>query len=382
MMENTMKKVLVLTTSTGGGHNAAARALVEALGTRGVQARVQDCMAPVGKRFSRGVSRAYVSLVQRRPDMFGRVYRLGRCVSDWEARRGLTSPVYLFNVGCSGRLRALLQREQPDAVLCTHLYAGQMMTHLQRHGGFGGLSAFVMTDYTVIPFQEEVCCDRIYLSRPRLEKDYVSRGVDLARIRCFGIPVSPACEEMRGVESGSGCGILLLGGSMGAGDLPTAVETLLPLAHPARRLQVVCGSNAALRDALSARYAGDDRIEVLGQVDDMPRRIAGSRVVVGKSGGLVSTEVCAVGRPFVIWQPIEGCETANAAWLVKNDMAVWARDPQELYGHAVSLLWDEDARWDMVCQQRRYVNAHAALDIADDVLQALSERGKGGGDRG
>lgn len=365
-------KLLILTTSTGGGHNAAARAVAEAAEAMGLAAEVRDCMAPVGEGFSRQVSRVYVSMVQRKPETFGRVYRLGRSVSDWEKRRGLTSPVYMFNVGCSMALKRLLDAEKPDAVVCTHLYAGQMMTHLKRHGSYTGLTAFVMTDYTVIPFQEEVCCDRLYLSRPGLESAYEGRAVEM---RVFGIPVSQAChaarERLMAEPAPAGRGILLLGGSMGAGDLPLAVDTLLPLIGPDSTLEVVCGSNGAARSELMTRYDGDARVNIHGQVDDMPRRMADARVVVSKAGGLTSTEVAAIGRPFVIWKPIEGCETENARYFTAQHMALWARTAEELYAQAAKLLQDEAACREMVGCQRAVVDGLAAQHIVEDLMETL-----------
>lgn len=366
------RKLLILTTSTGGGHNAAARAVAEAARVQGLMAEVRDCMAPVGEGFSRQVSRVYVSMVQRKPKMFGKVYRLGRSVSDWDKRRGMTSPVYLFNVGCSAALKRLLDAEKPDAVVCTHLYAGQMMTHLKRHGGFTGLTAFVMTDYTVVPFQEEVRCDRLYLSRPGLESAYEGRTVEM---RVFGIPVSPACrvarEALMAEDVPEGSGVLLLGGSMGAGDLPQAVDALLPLMTSGSTLQVVCGSNETARNELTARYAGEGRVNVLGQVDDMPRRMADACVVVSKAGGLTSSEVAAIGRPFVIWKPIEGCETENARYFTSQHMALWAKTAEELHAQVAHLLQDEAARRNMVRHQRETVDGLAAQHIVEDLMKAL-----------
>lgn len=53
-------RALIFTTHTGGGHDAAAHAMEQALSTRGVETRVMDCVAFGGAWFSRAVSGSYV----------------------------------------------------------------------------------------------------------------------------------------------------------------------------------------------------------------------------------------------------------------------------------------------------------------------------------
>ncbi len=86
-------KALILTTHTGGGHDAAAGALCEALGQQGVECRVQDCVAFGGAWLSKAVSGCYIKMVQGNPDHFGRLYRLGEIISTPRFK----SPVYLLN---------------------------------------------------------------------------------------------------------------------------------------------------------------------------------------------------------------------------------------------------------------------------------------------
>lgn len=84
-------RALILTTHTGGGHDAAANAMSEALENQGVTCRVEDCVAFGGAWLSKVVSGSYVKMVQVNPDSFGRLYRLGELISTPRFK----SPVYL-----------------------------------------------------------------------------------------------------------------------------------------------------------------------------------------------------------------------------------------------------------------------------------------------
>lgn len=373
-----MMKAIVLTTSTGGGHNAAARAVAEALERQGVEAKVQDCVAVAGKRFSEGVSNVYVHLVQRSPRTFGKVYRIGRTVSDW----GHTSPVYLFNVSYAARMRAMLAAEAPDMVVCTHLFAGQTLTHLRKHGQYHGLTAFVMTDYTVIPFQQEVACDLLFLSHPDVEADCRQKGVDMDTVRPWGIPVSAACRpctDKAQAKRDAGLPperpeVLLAGGSMGAGNLPATIRALLPALGGQGHVTVVCGSNAKAKADAEASFGQHPQVTVLGEVHPLAPLMAACDVLVSKSGGLTSTEAMTIGVPFVVYNAIEGCETLNAALFERHGMAAWAHTEEELREQVTRLLRSDEAREEMLRCQRREIDPHAADRIAEELILRTKEK--------
>lgn len=371
-------KAIILTTSTGGGHNAAAAAIAEALRRRSVDASVQDCMAPSGKRLSRGVSGAYVRLVQHNPGFFGKVYRAGSAVSRW----GHPSPVYVFNTGCAAALKRLLDEQQPDMVVCTHLFAGHMLTHLQRHGQYHGLTAFIMTDYTMIPFQEEVCCDLLFISHADVLPECQRRGVPIESVRAYGIPVSADCvpdpnrqafRQRAGLQE-TGSQVLLVGGSMGAGKLPDTVAALLPALDAEAHLTIVCGSNDKVREEVQARFGADHRVTVRGEVRPLYPLLSSCDVLVTKSGGLTSTEAMTIGIPLVIYHPIEGCETANAALFVRHGMALWPKTEEELRDAVGQLLRDPTMCRRMIACQHREIDPAAADHIAQELVEAKEKK--------
>ena len=371
-------KAMIFTASTGGGHNAAAHAVAEALQRQGVETAVRDCMAVAGKQFSQRVSDAYVHLVQSSPSTFGRIYRLGSTVSDW----GHMSPIYLANASYASKMKALLDAEKPDMVICTHLFAGHTLTYLRKHGGYTGLTAFVMTDYTCIPFQREVQCDLLFISHPDVEAECLADGMDSSSFRTFGIPVSAACrpcsnkaEAKRTAGLSPQCReVLLAGGSMGAGNLPEVIDELLPALGNDGHITAVCGSNAHAREAAEEKFAKNGQVTVLGEVRPLTGLMAACDVLVSKSGGLTSTEAMAMNLPFVVYHALDGCEALNAALFERNGMAMWAKDAEELRACVSRLLCDESARNAMMSRQRLHIDPCAADRIAQELLCAKEMR--------
>ena len=372
---------LILTTHTGGGHDAAARAVSEALEARGVRCRTMDCVAFAGRRISRIVSGTYVAMARRTPGTFGRIYHLSEHIS----RRKHKSVVYAANASYAFRMRRTLESFQPAMVICTHQFGGQSMTSLRRRGRYRGLLCMVMTDYTYSPFMEDIEADILTVSHPDVIPECLARGVPEKTLWTGGIPVSPSCVPCTDKAAAKaklglpaeGREVLLVGGSMGAGRLPEKVRLLLSTMDARDHLSVICGSNRKALEEISLQFAAEPRVTALGRVQPLYDRIAAADIVVTKTGGLTSTEVMTIGAALVASDPIEGCETANAALLERHGMAVWPRTEEALRDAVRDLLRDENKRLAMIRSQRIAIEP----DCAGRLAELLIRRVEAGEDR-
>lgn len=86
-------EALILSCSTGGGHNTAAQAVFEALTKRGHHAVRMDPYTLVSEELANKVGQTYIKLVQKSPKLFGAVYDLGNAYRKLPGR----SPVYHIN---------------------------------------------------------------------------------------------------------------------------------------------------------------------------------------------------------------------------------------------------------------------------------------------
>lgn len=372
-------RALILSAHTGGGHDAAARALQEALTAQGVESRVEDCLAFGGQWFSKLVCGTYVKMVQHVPSLFGKVYYLGGKLSNPKFK----SPGYYANASYAFRMEALLREFQPDVILCTHVFGGQTVTRLRRKGVFHGALGMVMTDYTLHPFSEDVECDALFIPHKAVLPECQHRGVKMERVRVAGIPVSPKCQPCLDKAAAKRAlnlpedrqEVLLVGGSMGAGNLPAVITSLLPALGDRAHLTVVCGSNAKAREEAEAHCAGDSRVTIHGRVSPLYPLMAAADVLVTKSGGLTTTEAMTIGTPMAIINPIEGCETANASFFEDHCLAAYCRSAEELPHRVNILLKDDELRARMIRAQRREINDHAAADIAAVMIALAQEKG-------
>ncbi len=363
-------EALILTCSTGGGHNAAAYAAAEALSLRGHNARVLDPYSLVGEKLAKAVGGTYVRMVQISPKLFGVVYKLG----DAYRRLPVKSPVYAINGGMARRLEKYFDENKTDVVLCTHVFAAEMLTYMKKHGMNVPKSVFIATDYTCVPFTEETGLDYYVVPSRDLNDEYIRCGVPEEKIVIGEIPVKRAFREgLSKTEARKALGlapkseyIILSGGSMGAGKLRTAIKALEPYLEPEdKRLIVLCGNNGGLYESLCESYGESERVILLQSTNDMPSYLRACDIFVGKPGGLSSTECASARVPTVFISPIPGCETYNCKFFVGRGMALSVRSVKHRLLPAIRRLESETAAAKMRRQQEKYITGLGAEEIAD-----------------
>jgi UDP-N-acetylglucosamine:LPS N-acetylglucosamine transferase len=118
---------------------------------------------------------------------------------------------------------------------------------------------------------------------------------------------------------------LLVGGSLGLGDVRTTVDDVVAAGFTA---VVLCGRNEALLRSLSG-----PGVVALGWRNDVHRLMQAADVLVQNAGGLSFTESLVAGLPAVTYRPIPGHGRANATVMHEAGLAPWARDRAELAWH-------------------------------------------------
>ena len=115
---------LILSCSTGGGHNAAGFAIKEELEYRGHRVTMMDPYELVSHKLATEVGNVYVKMVQRSPKLFGFIYSLGSLVRKVPGK----SPVYYANIAVAKKLSIYLREHPVDVILMPHLYPAELIT--------------------------------------------------------------------------------------------------------------------------------------------------------------------------------------------------------------------------------------------------------------
>ena len=166
-------KVVILTTATGQGHNAASQAVAHYLETRGCETVVDDVLRTGKKDASAPVSALYSGIVTHAPWFFGALYHAGELVSS--SRRH--SPIYYLNTLYADDFAKKLNALGADVIVCPHIFGAQALTCLKLKGRIRAPAVGIMTDYTCSPFWEETRLEKYVIPSPLLAEEFAGKGI-------------------------------------------------------------------------------------------------------------------------------------------------------------------------------------------------------------
>ncbi len=380
-------EALILSCGTGGGHNSAAKAMMEELGRRNHHAVMMNPYTLHSDRLAGRIDETYITTARRTPQAFGALYRAG----EWYRKLPFRSPVYYANRGMISRMGKYLEENHFDIVIMSHLFPAEIMTNMRRRGMEIPKTLYIATDYCCIPFTEETECDAYAVPAAEAAYDFSRRGIPEERIYPYGIPVDAGFgqeENREGLRRCLGLAadkkyILIAGGSIGAGQIEKLLGLLLARKEENREvgLIVVCGNNQELYGKLEKRFG--EQAMVIGHTERMADYLKASDLYITKPGGLSSTEAAVCGIPLLHMPPIPGCETFNARFFQEHGMSR-ACEVTERGAEAVfELLRQERVCAEMVECQRRHISKNAAgriCELAERLIwdSSLDSRKAGG----
>lgn len=380
-------KALILSCNTGGGHNSAGMAMKERIEAQGGEACFFDYLTLAGGKVSQIVGDGYISIVKKTPFLFGIIYRLGAFVSKITKR----SPVYYVNGMMAKYLHKFLEENDFDVILMPHLYPAETITYMKRKGMSLPLTVAIGTDYTSIPFWGETECDYYMIPHQELKDEFATGKIEEKQLYASGIPVFMKCaEEMSKKEAKEKLYqkldleikeeeklLLVIGGSMGAGNLKAFTRVIYLLKKRKDRIIVICGSNERMRKRLEHIFRNKDSVTILGRTDEMPLFMKAADVVYTKPGGLTLTEAAVTGTALVLTAPIPGCETKNRRFFRKHGMCVSGRNLYAQAAAGIHLLKDEKKIEKIMYHQQQFVARDASLNIYRFIEEKLLEAENG-----
>ena len=368
-------KVLLLSCSTGEGHNSAAFALQEELESRGVDCVLADPVAFGSEKARKAVANTYNNIIKKVPAAFGMLYKVG----DWYSAHELPSPIYYANSLYADNLCAFIEEQGFDLVVCTHLYAMEAMTCIHKKGMLSVPCYGVLTDYTCIPFFSDTRLTGYFIPHEELKQEVAAQGIPAERIFCTGIPVSPRFNQSMTRQEARNYLvldqdrqlILVMTGGVGCGNGSELCEKLLAHADERSCIQVLCGRNSEMKEKIDSAFARDPRVQTVTFTKKVDVYMKAADVLITKPGGISSSEAATVGIPLVLAMGIPGCETKNCEFFAGHGMAVKADTLDEAASSAWYLARNEKAAERMVSMQHKTIHADAAARIAD-ILTGVS----------
>ena len=374
-------RIAVLHASAGTGHQSAARALAAAIVQQSPDAVVRevDTLVFASRLYRRTYAASYNAMAARAPALWGVLYH------SWASApvHRSTGPVRLAMDRLNlRRLVKVVERERPDAVVCTHFLPIEALSP-GRGGGRMRVPLYcVITDFTAHPFWAFPHVDRYFVANDKVAEELAGHGVSPERIEVTGIPVDPRFALTIGREQARAQFgldrdrpvVLVMGGGHGVGPL-TELASRLAALRSAPQVVVVCGTNARLRARISALPEHESgRVRAIGFTTEVDAWLEAADVVVSKAGGLTCSEALIKRTPMVIFRPTPGQEVRNAEFLVAAGAARHADSVDDVAATVQQWLTSPEDRERVRQAAGRIAAPHAAETIARRVLEGLSER--------
>lgn len=256
-------KILVLSCGTGGGHNSAAKAIVDELNRHNATADFIEYLDIINPRIRNLVNNLYIKSTTGNGRIFKRVYKLGTLYDNTNFK----SPVYVLNSLAKKKLYEYIKSNNYDYIATTHLFAAQALTCIKKeHSDIHFIE--ICTDYTYIPFWRETNPDFIIVPHKDLVQNFEEKGVNRDKIVPIGIPVykdfsmdleKEKCYNELKLDKTKKY-TLIMTGSMGFGNTIQIVDELSKRVNATNI--VICGSNKKLQGELKSKYPLDKVIPI------------------------------------------------------------------------------------------------------------------------
>ena len=373
-----LKKVLLLSASAGAGHVRAAEAVEKAFKQRkdsnGLEVHHFDVLNYTNKLFRHLYSKAYIDLVNKMPEVPGWVY--DKLDKPWKNERRRLA---LDKLNTRPFVK-LLREYQPDLIVCTHFLPAEIVSWLKAKERLASRQVIIVTDFDVHAMWLVHHYERYFVAVDEARVYLETLGIPPEKITVSGIPIDPVFaikkdkQEMRAKHglAPDRTTILLSAGGFGVGSVDALVQWLLPLQHRAQ-VVAICGRNEELKERLTklaSRIKPDASVllKPFGYTKEMDELMTASDLVLGKPGGLTTSEALAKGLVFVIVNPIPGQEERNSDHLLEGAAAIRCNNLPVLSYKLDRLLADPQRFKSMQANARRMGHPNAAKEIVDQLM--------------
>jgi processive 1,2-diacylglycerol beta-glucosyltransferase len=373
-----LKKVLLLSASAGAGHVRAAEAIEKAFnqahGSESREVRHLDVLNYTNKLFRHFYSKAYIDLVNKMPEVPGWVY--DKLDKPWKNERRRLA---LDKLNTRPMVK-LLREYHPDLIVCTHFLPAEIVSWLKAKERLSSRQVIIVTDFDVHAMWLVHHYERYFVALEEARVYLEALGIPPQKITVSGIPIDPVFaikkdkKEMRAKHglTPDRTTILLSAGGFGVGSVDALIASLLPLQHRAQ-IVAICGRNEELKQRLTrmaARSKTDASVilKPFGYTKEMDELMTASDLVLGKPGGLTTSEALAKGLVFVIVNPIPGQEERNSDHLLEGSVAIRCNNLPTLSYKLDRLLADPHRFSVMQANARKMGRPNAAKEIVEQLL--------------
>jgi len=357
-------KVLFLSVTAGQGHNQTGKAAMDFLIENNVECEMLDTFEYINPMLKKSISQGYLISTKFSPALYGRMYRLAEKLENNNIKMSVSK---LINSIYAKKLVTYIEEYQPDVIVCTHIFAAQILTEI-KDIGLNARTIGIVTDYTIHPFWEETDLDYYVIANELLTRQAVKKGLPEERLLPIGIPIFRKFAKRMPVEEARAAlnienkdTILVMSGSMGYGKVTKIIKDLDELDKDFQIISV-CGNNEALKQKIDEMEL-QKKVYNFGFVNNVDIMMDAANCIITKPGGLTVSECMAKNLPMAIVNPIPGQEDRNAEFLLNNGLAMKISKTYPIDEAVYRLLSKDDQLQAMINRIKDIARPNASEDL-------------------
>lgn len=368
-------KAIILTMSTGNGHNIASNALRDYLKSQGVDARVVDAYKYFNKLLSSLLEKGYLLSTRYTPYMYGKFYQ---SIEKHNPESKIAWSTFC-NSFVARQFAKYIYRQNPDVVIPTHPLAAVLMSEYKRKKFVNTKTVGIVTDFCALPYWDMANMD-YYITANELVKDILAKkGIPKERILPMGIPVDMKFSKRKDKsEARKELGIddkmtvFVITGSMGFGNTEKYIYSLDRLRDDFQIVSV-CGNNRSMKERIDHMLTRK-KVYNFGFVNNVDTIMDASDIIITKPGGLTVSEAIAKNIPIILVDPIPGQEDRNRDFLINAGLAVGTSQNAPI-DDVISQLINCGERLNQIKRMQSILGRpFAAKEIGDFVIEFTKEK--------
>ncbi len=369
------KKILILSAAVGAGHLRAAEAIEKKFKQQHPSAEVKniDVLNYTNPLFRRLYGKAYLDMVNRMPEVLGWMY--DSLDKPWENERRRLALDRLNTLP----LIKFLKDYQPDLAVCTHFLPAEIISWLTAKGKISFPQAIVVTDFDAHALWLCHYYERYFVALDETKIHLEKLGIPEKKLVVSGIPIDPnfsetkdknAMREKHGLETDK-LTILVSAGGFGVGNIENLLHALSELQTPSQIL-AICGRNEEMKSNLERTVReklNSERVtfKPIGFTREMDELMSAADLIVGKPGGLTTSEALAKNLIFVVVNPIPGQEERNSDHLLEKGCAIKCNN-LPVIAYKIDALVNDEKRFAAMQQNvRNFARPDAAKNIVENL---------------
>lgn len=318
---NFVKKVLILTISTGQGHNQAAESVSDSFKDKGYEIVKHDFLKNNSKFLNDIIVKGYELMASKFPKTYGAFYKL----TDTRIVNALLNFPFFFS---RRKVSKLITEIKPDVIVATHALSTRIISELKKKG-LNIPYILIVTDFKAHYTYISNYVDAYITGSEYTKKSLIERNIDAEKIYPLGIPINKKfyteITNASELKDKTYFNLLLMSGSLGLNQISSVLKELLK--NPNKlRITVVCGKNIKLKNTLT-QYCHENlfqnkKLHILGFTKDVSYLMDYCDVIISKPGGLTVTESIVKNIPLIIPFAIPGQENENIDFLTSERYSI------------------------------------------------------------